>query len=159
WPSLTAAETLRFLGTIHGTVDEPYREQLVERFQLTPDKKVRALSHGNRQKVPLIAAFASRADLLLLDDPTTGLDPPIEHGSRDCVHEARDRGQTVFLSSHILSEVEALCDRVAMLRGGSIIETGPLDVLRGLSTVRVQARFDGDVPDLSRVPGVSEVVV
>jgi ABC-2 type transport system ATP-binding protein len=159
WPSLTAAEAMRFLGNIHGSVDERYRDELVERFQLTTDKKVRALSHGNRQKVPLIAAFASRADLLLLDEPTTGLDPLMEQVFRGCVREARDRGQTVFLSSHILSEVEAVCDRVAMLRAGRIIETGPLDVLRGLSTVHVRARFDGTVPDLSRVPGVSDVAV
>ena len=109
----------------------------------TPDKKIRAYSHGNRQKVLLIAAFASRADLLLLDEPTTGLDPLMEQVFRECVREARDRGQTVLLSSHILSEVEAVCDRVAMLRAGRIIETGHLDVLRGLAAVRVHAERHG----------------
>ena len=105
-------------GNVHGSVDTAYRDELVERFELDPDKKIRAYSHGNRQKVLLIAAFASRADLLLLDEPTTGLDPLMEQVFRACVREARDRGQTVLLSSHILSEVEAVCDRVAMLRAG-----------------------------------------
>ena len=112
------------------------------RFDLVLDKKIRAYSHGNRQKVLLIAAFASRADLLLLDEPTTGLDPLMEQVFRACVREARDRGQTVLLSSHILSEVEAVCDRVAMLRAGRIIETGHLDVLRGLAALRVHAELD-----------------
>jgi ABC-2 type transport system ATP-binding protein len=159
WPSLTGDETLRFLAAVHGSVDTAYRDQLVERFEFTPDKKVRALSHGNRQKIPLIAAFASRADLLLLDEPTTGLDPLMEQIFRDCVGTARGRGQTVFLSSHIMSEVEAVCDRLAMLRAGVIIESGPLDVLRGYTALRVHARFGSAVPDLSTVAGVSNVVV
>ena len=159
WPRLTGAETIRFLGNLHGSVDEAYRDQLIERFQLVPDKKNRAYSHGNRQKVILIAAFSTRADLLLLDEPTTGLDPIMEQVFRDCVREARDRGQTVLLSSHILSEVEAVCDRVAMLRSGRIIETGRLDVLQGLAALRVEARFTGSLPDLSTVPGVTDVVV
>src|SRR5204863_9886988 len=128
---------LRFLGNVHGSVDATYRDELVGRFELVPDKKIRAYSHGNRQKVLLIAAFASRADLLLLDEPTSGLDPLMERVFQACVREARDRGQTVLLSSHILSEVDAVCDRVAMLRGGRIIETGRLDVLRGLAALHV----------------------
>jgi ABC-2 type transport system ATP-binding protein len=159
WPSLTGAESLRFLGTIHGSVDEAYRDELVERFELEPDKKVRAYSHGNRQKVLLIAALASRADLLLLDEPTSGLDPLMGQVFRACMREAHDRGQTVLLSSHILSEVEAVCDRVAMLRAGKIIETGHLDVLRGLAALRVEAHLDGTVPDLTGVDGVSNLVV
>jgi ABC-2 type transport system ATP-binding protein len=159
WPSLTGAETLRFLASVHGSVDTGYRDELVERFEFTPDKKVRALSHGSRQKIPLIAAFASRADLLLLDEPTTGLDPLMEQIFRDCVRTARGRGQTVFLSSHIMSEVEAVCDRVAMLRAGRIIESGPLDVLRGYTALRVHARFGSTVPDMSAVAGVSHLVV
>jgi len=123
------------------------------------DKKIRAYSHGNRQKVLLIAAFASRADVLLLDEPTTGLDPLMEQVFRACVREAGERGQTVLLSSHILSEVEAVCDRVAMLQAGRIIETGRLDVLRGLAAVRVRAELDGRSPDLTAIPGVSNVVV
>jgi len=159
WPSLTGAECLEFLGRIHGSMDEAYRDELIERFELVPDKKVRAYSHGNRQKVVLIAALASRADLLLLDEPTTGLDPLMEQVFRTCVREAHGRGQTVLLSSHILSEVEAVCDRVAMLRAGKIIETGRLDVLRGLAALRVHAHLAGPVPDLTDVAGVSRVVI
>jgi len=159
WPSLTGAEVLDFLANIHGSVDRAYRDELIERFALQPDKKTRAYSHGNRQKVPLVAAFASRADLLLLDEPTTGLDPLMEEVFRECVREARDRGQTVLLSSHIMSEVEAVCDRVAMLRRGRIVELGELDVLRSLAAARVTARLAGPAPDLTGVAGVSHVVV
>ncbi len=159
WPSLTGAEALRFLANIHGSVDAGYRDELVGRFDLSPDKKIRAYSHGNRQKILLIAAFASRADLILLDEPTTGLDPLMEQVFRACVLEARDRGQTVLLSSHILSEVESLCDRVAMLRAGKIIESGHLDVLRGLAALRVHAELTASAPDLSRIEGVTNVVV
>jgi len=159
WPSLTGAEALRFLAQVHGSVDESYRDELLDRFELEPDKKIRAYSHGNRQKVVLVGAFAARPDLLLLDEPTTGLDPLMEQVFRACVREARDRGQTVFLSSHILSEVEAVCDRVAMLRAGRIIETGRLEVLRGLAALHVHARLDGPPPDLSTIPGISNVVV
>ncbi len=158
WPALTGAEALRFLGAIHGSVDEGYRTNLIDRFALAPDKKIRAYSHGNRQKVLLIAALASRADLLLLDEPTSGLDPIMEQVFRDCVREARDRGQTVLLSSHILSEVDAVCDRVAMLRAGRIIETGRLDVLRGLAAVHVRVLVSGGLPDLTHVAGVANVV-
>src|ERR1017187_9597545 len=108
WPSLTSAETLEFLARLRGGTDVAYRVQLVERFQLDTRKKIRALSKGNRQKVQLIAALATLADLLLLDEPTSGLDPLMEMAFRECVNEAKERGQTVFLSSHILSEVEAL---------------------------------------------------
>ena len=159
WPSLTGAETLRFLGNVHGSVDSAYRDELVDRFELVLDKKVRAYSHGNRQKVLLIAALASRPDLLLFDEPTTGLDPLMEQVFRSCVHEANGRGQTVLLSSHILSEVEAVCDRVAMLRGGRIIETGRLDVLRGLAALHVSAELAGPPPDVSDIDGVTNVVV
>jgi ABC-2 type transport system ATP-binding protein len=159
WPSLTGAEALRFLGSLHGAVDAVYRDDLVDRFELVPDKKIRAYSHGNRQKVLLIAALASRAELLLLDEPTTGLDPLMEQVFRDCVVEARGRGQTVLLSSHILSEVEAVCDRVAMLRAGRIIEIGELDALRGLAALRVHAELSSPVPDLADLEGVTNVVV
>jgi ABC-2 type transport system ATP-binding protein len=161
WPSLTGAEVLRFLANVHGTVDEAYRDELVDRFELAVDKKVRAYSHGNRQKVLLVAAFASRADLLLLDEPTTGLDPLMEQVFRQCVREARERGQTTLLSSHILSEVEAVSDRVAMLQAGRIIETGRLEVLQGLAAVHVRAELEGPPPEreLAALDGVSNVTV
>ena len=157
WPRLTGAETLHLLGQVHGTVDAAYRDRLVERFALDPTMRVRAYSKGNRQKVLLIAALMTRADLLVLDEPTAGLDPLMEQAFRECVREARDRGQTVFLSSHILSEVEALCDRVAILREGRLVELGTLEQLRHLSALSVDVTFAGSVPDLSRVPGVSNV--
>jgi ABC-2 type transport system ATP-binding protein len=159
WPTLTGAETLRFLGNVHGSVDDAYRRELVDRFELVLDKRIRAYSHGNRQKVLLIAAFASRADVLLLDEPTTGLDPLMEQVFRDCLRSARDRGQTVLLSSHILSEVEAVCDRVAMLRAGRIIETGHIDALRGLAALRVRAELDSAAPDISALDGVTNIVI
>ncbi len=159
WPSLTGAETLHLLCRVQGRVDGAYRDELVERFDLDPSKKVRAYSKGNRQKLLLIAGLMSRAELLLLDEPTSGLDPLMEQAFRHSVREARERGQTVFLSSHILSEVEALCDRVAILRAGRLVEMGTLAQLRHLSALTVEATFDGSVPDLTQVPGVSAVQV
>jgi len=157
WPSLTGAETLHLLGRIHGQVDDAYRDELVARFDLDPGKKVRAYSKGNRQKVILIAALMVRPDLLVLDEPTSGLDPLMEQAFRHCIHEARDRGQTVFLSSHIMSEVEALCDRVGILRMGKLVEMGTLAQMRHLSALSVEATFEGAVPDLSQVPGVASL--
>jgi polyether ionophore transport system ATP-binding protein len=154
WPSLTGAETLDFLARMHGEVDTSYRDELVDRFSLDANKKVRALSKGNRQKVQLIAALATRADLLLLDEPTAGLDPLMERVFRQCVGEAKDRGQTVFLSSHILSEVEALCDRVGILRRGRLVEQGTLAELRHLSAQIIDVTFDGSAPELPPLPGV-----
>src|ERR1700691_179361 len=115
WPSLTGAETLHLLGRLHGQADSSSRDELIARFDLDPSKKVRAYSRGNRQKVLLIGALMTRAELLVLDEPTSGLDPLMEQAFRHSVIEARQAGQTVFLSSHILSEVEALCDRVVIL--------------------------------------------
>ena len=155
WPTLTGAETLHLLGKLSGRIDEAYRDELIARFDFDPTKKVRAYSEGNRQKVLLIGALMSRPELLVLDEPTSGLDPLMEQAFRDCIHEAKQRGQSVFLSSHLLSEVEALCDRVAILRAGHVIETGTLAEIRQLSAVSVEVTFDGAVPDLSGVPGVS----
>ena len=154
WPSLTGAETLHLLGRVHGEVDVAYRRELVELFDFDPSKKVRAYSKGNRQKINLIAAFAARSDLLILDEPTAGLDPLMEQAFRRCVRKAKEDGRTVFLSSHILSEVEAVCDRVGILRAGALVELGTLEEMKHLSAVSVEAVFDGAVPDLSRVPGV-----
>jgi len=159
WPSLTGAETLHLLGRIQGSVDTAYRDVLLERFDFDPTKKVRTYSKGNRQKLILIAALMTRADVLLLDEPTAGLDPLMERAFRDCVQESRGRGQTVFLSSHILSEVEALCDRIAILRAGHLVEVGTLEQMRHLSALQVEAEFDGTIPDLTHVPGVTGVTV
>jgi len=154
WPSMTGAETLAFLARLHGGTDVAYRDQLVERFQLDTRKKIRALSKGNRQKVQLIAALATRADLLLLDEPTSGLDPLMEVAFRECINEAKHRGQGVFLSSHILSEVEALCDRVGILRDGKLVDQGTLQELRHLGVQTVEVTFTGPVPQLAPLPGV-----
>ncbi|HEY5051767.1 MAG TPA: ABC transporter ATP-binding protein [Acidothermaceae bacterium] len=159
WPSLTGAETLHLLARVQGQVDVAYRDELVERFALDPSKKVRTYSKGNRQKVILIAALMARPDLLVLDEPTSGLDPLMEQAFRHCVQEAKERGQTVFLSSHILSEVEALCDRIGILRAGKLVEMGTLAEMRHLSSLTVEATFDASVPDLSHVLGVSSIQV
>jgi ABC-2 type transport system ATP-binding protein len=159
WPGLTGAETLHLLGRVHGRVDEAYRDEMIARFELDADKKVRAYSKGNRQKVILIGALMGRPDLLILDEPTAGLDPLMEQIFRHCVHEAKERGQTVFLSSHILSEVEALCDRVAILRAGRLVETGTLAEMRHLSAVTIDATFEGPVRDLSGVSGARSIRV
>jgi ABC-2 type transport system ATP-binding protein len=147
------------MGRVHGTVDAAYRDGLIERFDLDTSKRVRAYSKGNRQKLLLVAALMTRADVLLLDEPTSGLDPLMEQAFRICIEEARAAGQTVFLSSHILSEVEALCDRVAILREGRLVEIGTLEQMRHLSAVTVDAVFDGPPPDVSSVPGVRGVRV
>jgi ABC-2 type transport system ATP-binding protein len=157
WPSLTSFETLEFLARLHGGTDVAYRDVLVERFKLDLRKKVRALSKGNRQKVQLIAALATRADLVLLDEPTSGLDPLMEMAFRESVQEAKERGQTIFLSSHILSEVEALCDRVGILREGKLVDEGTLDQLRHLSAETVEVTFAGPAPELPALPGVQVV--
>ena len=157
WPALTGAETLHLMARVHGQVDEAYRDELVTRFELDTSKKVRAYSKGNRQKIVLIAALMTRADLLVLDEPTSGLDPLMEQAFRRSIREARERGQTVFLSSHSMGEVEALCDRVAILRGGRLVELGELASMRHLSALTVEATFDGPPPDLAGVPGVSAV--
>ncbi|MGD0056142.1 MAG: ABC transporter ATP-binding protein, partial [Acidimicrobiales bacterium] len=159
WPNLTGEETLHLLGRVQGRVDEPYRAELIERFELDPTKKVRALSKGNRQKLALVAALMVRPELLILDEPTSGLDPLMEQAFRHCVGEARERGQSVLLSSHILSEVEVLCDRIGILRDGVLVEIGTMAQMRHLSALIVQVTFDDRVPDLSGVAGVSMVEV
>jgi len=154
WPALTSTETFEFLARLHHGTDVAYRNVLVERFQLDVRKKIRALSKGNRQKVQLIAALATRADLLLLDEPTSGLDPLMEVAFRECVNEAKDRGQTVFLSSHILSEVEALCGRVGILREGRLVDEGTLQELRHLGAQTVEVVFAGRAPQMPELAGV-----
>ena len=154
WPAMTGAQTLEFLARLHGGTDKAYRDELVQRFDLDTSKKVRALSKGNRQKVQLVAALATRADLLVLDEPTSGLDPLMERVFRDCVTAARERGQADFLSSHILSEVEAVCDRVGILREGSLVDQGTLAELRHLGVHTMDVTFAGQAPELPPLPGV-----
>ena len=159
WGALTGKQTLDLLGALHGEIDSGYREELVERFQLDPLKKVRAYSKGNRQKLLLIAGLSSRSDVLLLDEPTSGLDPLMQEVFRSAVLEAKRRGQTIFLSSHTLSEVEVLCDRVALLRTGSLIETGTLAEMRHLSALTYQITFGAEPLDLTGVENVKRVSV
>lgn len=159
WPSLTGMETLHLLAKVHGSTDEKYRDKLIRRFDFEPSKKVRAYSKGNKQKINLIAALSTRAELLIMDEPTSGLDPLMEQAFRESVLEAKANGQTIFLSSHVLSEVEALCDRVAILRAGKLAEIGTLEQLRHLSALRVEAVFAGKPPKVSHIEGVSGVKV
>lgn len=157
WPALTGAEILELLSRVGPGTDLAYREELIGRFELQLDKPGKAYSTGNRQKVALVAAFATRAPLLVLDEPTSGLDPLMEREFRRCVVEARDRGQTVFLSSHQLAEVEAVCDRVAILRAGRLVEVARIAELRRLHRMEVEASFTGTTPDLAHLPGVSGI--
>lgn len=154
WPTLTGAEILTLLANVGSGVDRDYRAELVERFALDLNKPGRTYSTGNRQKVALVAAFATRAPLLVLDEPTSGLDPLMEREFRRCVAEARDRGQTVFLSSHQLAEVEAVCDRVAILRAGRLVEIATLADLRRLRRTAVEVSYRDTCPSLEDTPGV-----
>jgi ABC-2 type transport system ATP-binding protein len=155
WPQLTGREAISLLGALHGALDNDYRDHLFEQFELDPEKRIRAYSKGNRQKVAIIAAFATRADVLLLDEPTSGLDPLMERVFRDCVVEAQARGQAILLSSHMLSEVEHLCARVAMIRQGQLVTIADVDDLR--SHVGLEFDIVGTIGDLSAVTGVSDV--
>ena len=154
WPTMTGAECLELLARTGPGTDRAYRDELVARFELDVDRSARTYSTGNRQKVALVAAFATRAPLLLLDEPTSGLDPLMEQVFRSVVRAARDNGQTVVLSSHQLGEVEALCDRVAVLRSGRLVEVARMAALRRLHRSEVEASFAGAVPTLASVPGV-----
>ena len=157
WPALTGAEILELLGNVGPNVDVDYRAELVERFQLDLERPGKAYSSGNRQKVALVAAFATRAPLLVLDEPTSGLDPLMDNEFRKCVIEAKKRGQTVFLSSHQLAEVEALCDRVAILRAGRLVEIDSIADLRLMRRTVVEVCFRGAPPVLDNVAGISNI--
>jgi ABC-2 type transport system ATP-binding protein len=159
WPHLTGSENLELIGNLHGGADSELRRQLIERFGFDPSVRGRAYSRGNVQKLGLIAAFQTRPELLILDEPTTGLDPLMARVFRDLVREAREEGQTVFLSSHVLSEVEAICDRVAILRAGRLAEVGTLEDLRHLSARVVEIGFTGAAPRLEGVEGLSVATV
>ena len=154
WPNFTGGEVIDLLGRLRGGLDTERRASLLERFELDPTVKARAYSKGNRQKVALIAALASDVELLLLDEPTAGLDPLMEAAFRSCVEEERQRGRTVLLSSHILSEVEALCDRVTIIRAGRAVESGSLADLRHLTRTSITAELAGPPEGIDRLPGL-----
>jgi len=157
WPNFSGGEVIDLLGRLRGGTDAKRRASLLERFDLDPTKKARAYSKGNRQKVALISALASDVELLLLDEPTSGLDPLMEAAFRGCVDEERQRGRTVLLSSHILSEVEALCDRVTIIRAGRAVESGTLASLRHLTRTSISAELAGPPTGLGRLPGVHDL--
>jgi ABC-2 type transport system ATP-binding protein len=159
WPTLTGKETLHLLGKIYGSIDLKYQKKLIERFEFDPNKKVRTYSKGNRQKINIIAAFMTRADLLVMDEPTSGLDPIMEQAFRESALEAKNNGQTIFLSSHILQEVEALCDRIAILRAGKLVELGTLTEMRKLSALTVEVTFEGTPPRVDHINGVSNIKI
>ncbi|MEV0830371.1 ABC transporter ATP-binding protein [Nonomuraea rubra] len=157
WPSLSGGEVIDLLGRLRGRTDAKRRDELIERFALDPRKKARTYSKGNRQKIALIAALASEVELLLLDEPTSGLDPLMEAVFREVIAEERRVGRTVLLSSHILAEVEALCDRVSIIRDGRIVEAGTLAQLRHLTRTSVTAEL-AKVP-AQGIPGVHDLSV
>ncbi|WCB93065.1 Multidrug efflux system ATP-binding protein [Baekduia alba] len=159
WPNLTGGETIDVLAGLRGGLDERRRAELVERFELDTTKKGRAYSKGNRQKVALVAALASEVELYIFDEPTSGLDPLMEAAFQRCVRELRDDGRTVLLSSHILAEVEALCDRVSIIRGGRVVDGGTLDELRHLTRTSVTAETVRAPDGLAALPGVHDVQV
>ncbi|MBB6118689.1 ABC transporter ATP-binding protein [Nocardiopsis algeriensis] len=157
WPNMTGGQAIDLLGRLRGGLDPDRREELLARFELDPSKKARTYSKGNRQKVALVAALASDAELLVLDEPTSGLDPLMESVFTRCVLEAKAQGRTVLLSSHILSEVEKLCDTVTIIRRGRTVESGTLEGLRHLTRSTVRASVDGDPSVLSGLDGVHDL--
>jgi ABC-2 type transport system ATP-binding protein len=156
WPNLTGGEVIDVLARMRGGLDEARRQEMLERFDLDPTKKARTYSKGNRQKVALVAALASRVDLYLLDEPTSGLDPLMEAEFQEAVLELKDEGATILLSSHILAEAEALSDRISIIRAGRVVQSGTLAELRHLTRTTVIAETDRPATHLTTVPGVHE---
>jgi polyether ionophore transport system ATP-binding protein len=159
WPNLSGGEVIDLLGGLRGGLDTRRRADLLDRFDLDPTKKGRAYSKGNRQKVALVAALAANVELLILDEPTSGLDPLMEAVFQDCVTEERDRGRTVLLSSHLLAEVESLCERVSIIRLGRTVETGTLSELRHLTRTSISAELAGPPGGIANHAGVHDVRV
>ena len=154
WPKLTGGEVIDLLGRLRGDLDPGRRDELLERFELDPTKRARTYSKGNRQKVGLVAALASSAELLVLDEPTSGLDPLMEAVFQDCIREVKAEGRTVLLSSHILAEVEALCDRVSIIRAGRTQQSGSLPELRGMTRTSIVAELACPADGLAALAGV-----
>jgi ABC-2 type transport system ATP-binding protein len=160
WPNLSGGEAIDLLGRLRGGVNTKRRDDLLDRFDLDPRKKARTYSKGNRQKVALVAALASDVELLLLDEPTSGLDPLMEEVFRECIEDEKQRGRTVLLSSHILAEVEALCDRMSIIRLGRTVETGTLSDLRHLTRTSINADLAGPPPaGLLSMPGLHDAQI
>jgi len=159
WPNLSGGEIVDLLGRLRGGLDPARKAELLELFELDPTKRARTYSKGNRQKVALVAALASDVELLLLDEPTSGLDPLMEAAFSECIKAESQRGRTVLLSSHILAEVEALCDRVSIIRDGKTVESGTLAELRHLTRTSVQAELAEPVSGLGELAGVHGLTV
>ncbi|KQY51682.1 MULTISPECIES: ATP-binding cassette domain-containing protein [unclassified Nocardioides] len=159
WPNLSGGEVIDLLGRLRGGLDEKRRADLLDRFELDPTKKGRTYSKGNRQKVALVAALSSDVELLVLDEPTSGLDPIMESVFQSCIDEFRTDGRSVLLSSHILAEVERLCDRVSIIRSGRTVETGTLADLRHLTRTAVSAQLASDPIGLDQLTGLHGLVV
>lgn len=157
WPNLTGGQVIDLFMEMHGNSNETKRDELIQRFKLDPTKKCRAYSKGNRQKIPLIAAFTSNADLYILDEPTSGLDPLMEQIFQDIILELKQQGKSILLSSHILSEVEKLCDRVAIIREGKIIETGNLSELKHLTRSKLTVETQKPLVGLKEMNGVRDI--
>ncbi|ELB92287.1 MULTISPECIES: ABC transporter ATP-binding protein [unclassified Rhodococcus (in: high G+C Gram-positive bacteria)] len=157
WPTLTGGEVIDLLCRLRGNVDPARRTELIDRFELDPRKKCRTYSKGNRQKVALIAGLATDVELLILDEPTSGLDPLMEQVFQRCIDEVKQQGRSVLLSSHILAEVEKLCDTVTIIRDGRAVETGTLEQLRHLTRSTITAATDRDAAPLAQLPGVHEL--
>ncbi len=150
WPNLTAKEVLFLLSSVRQSYDREYEKELIVKFDFDPNKKIRQYSRGNKQKIGLISALATKADLLILDEPSTGLDPLMDQFFRESIRRAKDNGQTIFLSSHLLEEVESLCDEIAILKNGTLIESGELSKLQHLASVNIEATFSNKPPELNK---------
>jgi ABC-2 type transport system ATP-binding protein len=159
WPGISGGEVIDLMGRLRGGLDRRRRAELLDRFDLDPRKKARTYSKGNRQKVALVAALASNAELLLLDEPTSGLDPLMESVFQQCIQEVKQEGRTVLLSSHILAEVEALCDRVSIIRLGRTVESGTLSELRHLTRTSISVETAKPVAGIDALPGVHDAVL
>lgn len=157
WPNLTGGEVMDLFAKLRGTGHNSRREELIKKFDLDPTKKCRTYSKGNRQKVALVSAFSSDADLYILDEPTSGLDPLMEHVFQECVLDVKQQGKSVLLSSHILSEVEKLCDRVGIIRQGEMIETGTLAELRHLTRIHLLIETKQSIPNLNDQSGIHDL--
>ena len=156
WPNLTGGEIIDLFIKLQGTNHTKKREELIKKFDLDPTKKTRTYSKGNRQKIALIAALASDADLYILDEPTSGLDPLMEVVFQECINELKEQGKTIFLSSHILSEVEKLCDRVAIIKDGQVVSVGTLDELRYLTKIRLKVETRNPIANIKELKYISD---